>query len=104
MKPTITYYTNGQIESKEWKNEAGQTHRLDGPAYQECRENGQLWVELWYVNGVRHRLDGPAIRYWYKTGRLEVEVWHINGVKYKTEAEFQVAVDLYKANEIAELF
>ena len=76
MEPKRTYFKNGQIKSEVWKNEVGQYHRLDGPAFREWNTNG--W--------------------------LQVDVWYINDIKYDTEAEFQVAVDLYKANEIAELF
>ena len=104
MEPKRTYYKNGQIETEEWRNEAGKRHRLDGPAWQAWCTNGQLGVECWYVDGRRHRLDGPAHRKWGKNGRVFIKQWYINDVQYKTEAEFQIAVDLYKANEIADLF
>ena len=90
--------------SETWRDEAGRYHRLDGPAYRYWYDNGQLDVEDWNVNGKRHRLDGPAYREQDIDGRVVGEYWYINGVQYKTEAEFLVAVDLYKANEIAELF
>lgn len=133
MNPKRKYYDSGQIESEVWENEAGglhrldgpawrcwfrngqlrheewrvndYTHRLDGPAYRLWHTNGQLWHEVWYINGNKHRLDGPAYREWFSSGkRLRYAWWYINDVRYETEAEFQVAVDLYKANEIAELF
>ena len=104
MEPKRTYYTNGQVKSEEWRNEAGRYHRLDGPAFRRWYDNGQLGVEVWYINGVYHRLDGPVYRLWGNNGQLRRELWYINGVEYENEAEFQVAVDLYKATEIAELF
>ena len=104
MNPERTYYQNGQIETEEWKNEDGELHRIDGPAAREWYDDGQLEREVWYINGTPHRLDGPAVRYWYDDGQLASKSWYINDVQYDTEAEFLVAVDLYKANEIAELF
>lgn len=110
MKPKNTYYENGNPEYQRWtyyehwRNEGGSFHRLDGPARRSWYPGGQVRYEEWYVNGDYHRLDGPAYRGWDERGQLEDEVWYINGVRYETEAEFQVAVDLYKADEIAELF
>lgn len=97
------WYDNGQLSCEEWRVN-GLFHRLDGPALRWWYKRGRLEREAWYINGNRHRLDGPAFRSWYGDGHLEEESWYINGVRYETEAEFQVAVDLYKANEIAELF
>jgi hypothetical protein len=56
---------------KRWFNQAGQQHRLDGPAIE--RRNG---FKEWYQNGWCHRLDGPAIerrngfKAWYQNGLL----------------------------------
>jgi len=43
----------------EWRNEAGELHREDGPAIEYA--DG---TKFWFVNGQRHRLDGPAVE-WY---------------------------------------
>ena len=40
---------------KEWRNEQGQLHRLDGPAQMDGEGNNS-----WYLNGKLHRLDAPA--------------------------------------------
>ena len=88
-------YTVRVYEHKtEWRNEAGQLHRLDGPAIE--------WADgtkLWYVNGQRHRLDGPAIEHtdgykaWYVNGQLHrldgpaVE-WYDGSVSYYIEGEY----------------
>lgn len=104
MKPKIEYYDNGRVWTESWRNEAEHLHRLDGPAFQSWYENGQLMQKLWFIDGEFHRLDGPAYQGWTETGQLEDEEWYINGVEYETETEYLVAVDLYKANEIADLF
>lgn len=104
MKPETYYYNNGQVESETWLNEAGDYHKLDGPAYRYWYRDGQLKWEVWRVDGQNHRLDGPAYQGWYSDGRTDMKGYWINGVRYETEAEFLVAVDLYKANEIADLF
>ena len=132
MKPEREYYASGQIKRERWINRAGKQYKLDGPAVRGWHVNGRLEYEGWYINNQLHRLDGPAFQWWYdngqprqekwcindqthrldgpaerewgEDGQLVVEDWFINDVQYETEAEFQVAVDLYKANEIAGLF
>jgi hypothetical protein len=42
--------------TKRWRNERGQLHRLDGPAY--IIPDGS---QCWYLNDKLHRLDGPAV-------------------------------------------
>lgn len=39
----------------EWRNERGELHRVDGPAYENIRG-----YKGWYINGKLHRVDGPA--------------------------------------------
>ena len=52
--------------SEYWKNENGEYHREDGPAF--IGANG---YQEWYINGKRHREDGPAVidadgtQYWW---------------------------------------
>ena len=54
----------------EYRNEAGELHRLDGPAV--ILGDG---AKFWFQNNRRHRIDGPAIEYsdgaraWYQNGR-----------------------------------
>ena len=67
--------------SRRYYNDAGQLHRIDGPAV-EMSDGGKSW----YQNGLRHRTDGPAIEWANGTKR-----WYINGVRL-TEAEFNQEV------------
>jgi hypothetical protein len=87
--------TNKPIE---FHNEAGELHRLDGPAF--ISEDGNKY---WRQNGLSHRVDGPAIEYadgssaWYQNGlchRLDGPAvkysssghdWYINGTKVTEE-------------------
>jgi hypothetical protein len=54
-----------------WRNEAGEYHRLDGPAIISAD------AHFWYIEGKLHRLDGPAI----KSNRLEE--WYVNGKRHR---------------------
>lgn len=63
---------------KEWYNQSGQPHRLDGPAVEWASGRKE-----WWVNGKRHRDDGPAIE--FKDGRKE---WWFNDRRH-TEEEYQ---------------
>jgi hypothetical protein len=77
---------------KEYKNESGQYHRLDGPAVEF--EDGEKW---WYINGKRHREDGPAIEYSDGDKR-----WYLNDIRY-TEEEFQQEIIKIKLKRLIEL-
>jgi hypothetical protein len=69
--------TQDQDGNKTWRNQEGQRHRTDGPAYE--RANG---TKVWYLNGQRHRTDGPAAEWpngtkaWWVDGRhLTFDQW-----------------------------
>lgn len=48
--PAIGYYENGQKSYEEyWKGY--NLHRLDGPAAQYWRRNGELSCAIYYING-----------------------------------------------------
>jgi hypothetical protein len=83
---------------KEYRNEEGQLHRLDGPAVENS--NGD---KFWYQNGKLHRVDGPAeeilnvYKAWYQYGKLHREdgpavelsngtkKWYINNVLHRLD-------------------
>jgi hypothetical protein len=58
---------------KEYRDENGQWHREDGPAYEDA--SGKFW----YWHGKFHRQDGPAIedadggKFWYWHGQFHRE-------------------------------
>jgi hypothetical protein len=68
---------------EEWFNKDNKLHREDGPAYIEYyeNENGNIWREVYYINGNIHREDGPACIYYYENenGNIWREVYYING-------------------------
>lgn len=81
----------------EWHNDAGNLHRLGGPALEY--DNGDKW---WFVNGKLHHDDGPAMclsdgsKHWYKRGKLhridgpawidkDVCRWYQNGKLYRAD-------------------
>lgn len=64
---TMTVDSDG---TKNWKNNKGQYHRINGPALE--KSNGSKY---WIQNGRYHREGGPAIvsdngRFWYLDGEL----------------------------------
>ena len=78
-----------------FRNDAGKTHREDGPALiyadghkawyisgQRHREDGPAFIRSngnkeWYINGQRHREDGPAF-----IGTNGDKAWWVNGNRY----------------------
>lgn len=62
---------------KRWFNEAGEYHRVDGPAI--VYENGDM---SWYLNGERHRSDGPAVVVGTNS------FWYFHGCRYRNLNDF----------------
>ena len=69
---------------KDWRNEQGDLHRVDGPAVE--------WADgssSWWLHGKRHRIDGPARVFsdgcceWWLNGVQvdELTVWLLAGAK-----------------------
>ena len=71
------YFVEKDKHGEIWKNEKGQIHREDGPAY--INSNG---TQEWWFNGKLHREDGPAV-----VRNDGLYQWWVNG-KNLTEQEF----------------
>jgi hypothetical protein len=99
---------------KEYKNELGQYHRIDGPAIEDSDGAKQ-----WRINGKLHRTDGPALennysKYWFINGKLHREdgpaieysdgdkSWYLNDIQYGEE-EFHQEVIKLKLKRLIEL-
>jgi hypothetical protein len=67
--------------TQEWRNDIGDLHREDGPAYVSL--DGTAY---WYQHGWVHREDGPAIIRGDGT-----QEWWLNGKRYD-EFEFRMMV------------
>jgi len=95
---------------KDYRNEKGEYHREDGPAY-ICPT-----YQAWYQNNKRHRKDGPAIidssngyQAWYQNGKLHREdgpaiifpntstFWYQNGKKHRENGPAVIRSNGYKA-------
>ena len=66
------------FKNKYWKNNNGELHREDGPAYE-----GADGSKSWYLNDKLHRIDGPAYE-----GANGAKGWYIDGLNY-SEKEFE---------------
>jgi hypothetical protein len=89
MKITRTVDEYGNIC---YRNESGQYHREDGPAYESTHG-----FKAWIVNGMYHREDGPAL------------IWSDGIVRYYlnnkliTEQEFNNHLLIKRLQRILEL-
>ena len=75
-----------------YKNEKGQFHREDGPAYESLSGDKE-----WVLNGLCHREDGPARI--HPNGNEE---WYLNGKKY-TKEDWEQEVLKNRLNRIKDL-
>ena len=74
LKVEYDFHPDGTLD-KIWRNEEGQYHREDGPAYEYA--DG---VKFWFKNGRLHREDGPALV--WGNGKHE---YFMNDKKYTKE-------------------
>lgn len=75
-------YTEGTTNGKPckvWKNNDGDCHRVDGPAYITYYENGALSCEEYFINGTIHRRDGPAFISYRENGKVANDIYYIDG-------------------------
>jgi hypothetical protein len=82
LKKETTPIEDG-IRSETWRNEDGQLHRIDGPAWFQYRADGTLWTVGWWIDGSFHREDGPAYTELDRKGNVIEESWYIHGRKQK---------------------
>ncbi len=80
---TESIMTIDEKGNKFWKNENGELHRTDGPAWEGFSGN-----KAYYVSGLPHRTDGPAVI--WSDG---FETWHLNGNHYLDEKSFRKALE-----------
>ena len=64
----------------EYRNEAGELHREDGPAVEGA--NGK---KEWWVDGLRHREDGPAVE-----GANGKKEWYRDGLRHREDGPAMV--------------
>ena len=76
---------------KEYRNEKGELHRIDGPAVEN------IHGKHWYINGELHREDGPASE--WISGDKE---WYLNDKPY-SEEEFNQELIKLKLKRLVEL-
>ena len=78
MSVKVIHYESGQIKSITIRNEKGQLHNLNGPAYQDWYKNGQEQYRECLVKGRRHNPEGPAVQRWYETGQEAYRAYQVN--------------------------
>ena len=94
--PALEYwYENGQLRDQEYYIN-GQRHNERGPAYQRWHDNGQLWKQEYCINGQLHNEQGPAYQLWHKDGQLWFQEYWIEGNKL-TETEFKSMIPSVKS-------
>ena len=93
------YYDNGIIESEEYRNDDNEKHRIDGPAVIIYNKNGDIKMELYYVNDIFHRENGPAyINYNFLHGGL-IYGWAFNNKVYSSKVKEWIKENNFKSYE-----
>ena len=81
------------IAENVFKDENGDYHREDGPAY--IGANGIC--QIWYIHGQKHREDGPAVIW-----KLSDEQYFLEGVEY-TKDDWEKEVMKLKLKRLTDL-
>jgi len=79
MEPRLTYYDNGELKLIEYRDNNFFYHREDGPALRQFYSGGDLWMDMWYLNGKFHRVGGPAYISYLDNNSIHYEEWYFNG-------------------------
>lgn len=106
------YYTKkGKfvVDDEDYNNTPwNELHRENGPALVRFYNNGNIYDEHYYLNGVRHREDGPAYIYYSGNDKIYLVYYYLKGIKY-TKDEFDRRVNMAKyechtENEILDIY
>lgn len=78
LKPTITYYKNGRVDSKTWisRNESGEVIKRVIDYFNNAANSKRF--ETWYKNDLLHREGKPAYHRWDINGNKVEEIWYEN--------------------------
>ena len=80
----VEHYPNGNIKRIKIKNEKGELHNENGPAYQKWYLNGQEEYRSYWINGQYHNENGPAFQAWHPNGQEDYREYYLNG-KYHND-------------------
>lgn len=65
-------------------NEDNYLHNINGPAYIDYNDNGEISSEEYFFKGFRHRVYGPSC-IWYRERKVYFVSWHYHGISYHKE-------------------
>lgn len=99
---TTSYDENSNICYEYYLDEEGLLHREDGPAWIEYDPAGDLYLEMYLINGDCHREDGPAVIYYYEEGNNYN--YFLNGIKYEEPWQTENWIDFAKYYKKIEIF
>ena len=87
MEELKLYHKNGQLKCHIFKL----NHRYSDFSYHRYDENGKLISVEYLKDGKYHREDGPAIQSWLEDGELYENIYSINGefLPIKTDEELK---------------
>ena len=83
--PIITYYENGNIWVKIWKDQNDIPHNDKGPAYIKYFNGGPIAEEWYFKDGKIHRIYGPSRVIYYPNGKILENNWNYEGITYTDE-------------------
>jgi len=76
-----SYYKNGNIATKVYRNYLGYIHNIGKSAYNEWYENGLRKLEIYYTMNKFNNPIGPAVSKWKETGYLLRHKYYSHGNK-----------------------
>src|SRR3990167_9387916 len=103
----ITYYDDGQIQSREWYID-GMSHRIDDPSVINYFENGKIRSKSWLINHSFCRPgSSPAIIRYFENGQIQNELYITYGklcIDTPENREIQLDSHIKMRNFITSMF
>ena len=85
-----TKYSDGSFR-RVWRDENGELHREDGPAFIQYYTFGPVETEQFFRFDEPHRISGPALIEYYPDGSIEYEAFYLNGEYHRTDGPSEIS-------------
>ncbi len=77
------YYETGNIKDVMYFNDDDKLHKIDAPSLNLYYENGNIKLQVWYINGNIHRDNLPAVECFNRDGKNVYIAYFSNGKKHR---------------------
>jgi len=78
IKHKIAFHDNGRKYHESFRDENGNIHRINKPAYQSWYDNGIKGYDAYYINGRFHNIGNPSRIWYFQNAKICWKNYYIN--------------------------